>query len=250
MESQRKIQAYMEKYLRTDRPSEIVTNLREKFKIPEYGYGEKELENGMYFKVEKELRDQALSLKDLISDVDPIFRQEGIIQFLITYIILNVTVYEYFFSDKRTGQGVTTRLLKTRKIQLDPKSEEYSYLIPEKFPVSIGISPYATKEEVKNFVNENWSKIEDEMKRLIENQQINCTQEDVRNSKKLRVRDAKDLFVEDIISECEHMKDSDIVTLLEDAIADQFPDSSTKKEFYPSDIAGLKRDIKKRREMF
>lgn len=129
-----------------------------------------------------------------------------IILFINIYILYNERHYEVF--GRTGGSNGTVSLIEYRSEYFEmvgccdcelKVTENYIDETSKKYPVVIGISPYASQNEVVDFVKDHWGHIQSYMDELVKKEEIPPFKQEKNFLSTLRRRTSKSKTIEDII---------------------------------------------------
>jgi hypothetical protein len=222
MKSTDKIIAFLEKYTREEFFQKRIKMIREEMGIPLSGDSlpdnfKKSLDyisiilgityNG---KILLNLpKKDLIPLNEIYLKIPSPFCTHQMIRFINIYIQYNKKLY-CVFEDNLSSANQNVALFDFRNEFLEMEgccdcklkvAEDFMEHISLKYPVEIGISPYATQNEVISLIKERWSEISDIMKTYIDDGSVPFNKDDNEFLKTLRRRGELDLKIEDIIYE-------------------------------------------------
>lgn len=265
MKSLEKLKNYLETYTRTDHFIERVLKIRKKVGIPEGGIAtpppsKKELifntntpvtilginYNGIKYPTYPSEMDQ--TYRELIEPLPKIYSNIGLIWFINFFILYNVRDYDRLSMYLSYHEQTTTALIYSRFDYLERMgccdcsvkvSEDYINTVSEKYPISIGISPYATQNEVIDLVKKSWELMQHEFRELERNGHIPEFKDEKKWLSKIRKRCESSLQIEDIVYENRHLSLADLVKKIKE---------ETGHVFDQGEIGKIRSLAKKRRE--
>lgn len=224
MKSTDKLKNYFEIYTREDYFQERVKQIRKDIGIPLNGIefsGPSFFENaentvGMCFEIKYNgatypvFPDDKMPTiyKELLSPIPKIYNETETLLFINIFILYNERRYESFKISSEDWISTTVSLVDFRKNYQNMSGsynyglhvcEDYMDIESQKYPVMIGISPYASQNEVIDLIKEKWKYIQKNMAQLEANKDITVSREDKERLAKIRQRDELSKKVEDVV---------------------------------------------------
>lgn len=144
---------------------------------------------------------------ELISPLPKIYQEFEIILFFNIYILYNERHYE-IFEQFWGGTRDTVHLIRLRTEYLEMAGccdckvkvcEKYIDFESKKYPIAIGISPYATQNEVISLIKKRWKYIQEYISQLAKDKHIVLDENDKKRLLKVRERQNISIEIEDIV---------------------------------------------------
>ncbi len=221
MKSTNKLKNYLESYTRERYFIDRVAQIRKDIGIPGngipfpeamdyYAKGNPVSVLGIYY---KDIRYDTFPTRrtaiysELLEPIPKIFNHLELNLFINIYILYNKRCYEVFELFYNVIRN-TVSLIEYRMAFLERKDccdcelkvcENYMDYESKKYPIMIGISPYATQNEIIDLVKNRWNYIQNSVEKLSKNGHIEPYKEEKERLSKIRERDLKSKEIEDIV---------------------------------------------------
>lgn len=145
---------------------------------------------------------------ELLEPIPQIYQTFNAILFINAYILYNKRFYDVFQSVDRMDNSVDLTKFRIDFLEHETgcqdgrcPSESYLGEKSEKYPVMIGISPYASQNEVIDFIKKQWSNIQEHFTELAKYNYLEQFEKDRSRLSKIRSRKQKSREVEDFVYE-------------------------------------------------
>lgn len=225
MKSAEKLKNYLETYTRERYFTDRVLQIRKDIGIPENGipfakdsfFDNFENWLGMLLSIQYNGKNYktiggftAPIYNDLLIPLPKIYKFHAIILFFNIYILYNERCYKVFEKEMYGNNHGTTKIINFRNECIDIEgccdcrlkvSENYMNETSKEYPVLIGISPFATQNEVIDLIKKRWDDLQEIMKKLAMNKHIEPFEEDKRQMSKVRGRENLSKEIEDMVYE-------------------------------------------------
>jgi len=150
-----KSRTYLSRVFKSKEFNDWVKKIRNIFKIPRSGFTSQEEANKKINKLSRKLLDDVITWKCLSLAIDPgIYREQ-----VTEYILFDSIEGLYMYSVSGGGS-----LVKIKDINSSKKPEKGENLDDTLYPIRICISPYATRNDVVSYIDENMGLIENRQK--------------------------------------------------------------------------------------
>lgn len=232
MKSTNKLKNYFEQYTREKYFSDRVLQIRKDIGIPQNGINEdippRLSMEYIGFLMGIKYKDKAYPTypakmtniyAEILKPIPKIYKELLAIQFINLYILYNqrdYSVFEYY--------GNSVELINFRLAYLEDKDccdcelkvcENYMKEISSKYPVIIGISPYATQNEVIDLIKKRWKQTQYIFKELEKNNDIPKFREEKNKLLKIRTRKSTSKEIEDLIYENKNASLKNLVAIVD-----------------------------------
>lgn len=240
MKSTNKLKNYLESYTREKYFTDRVAQIRKDIGIPKNGI---KFPGVSFFENPDNFIGLNLSIKyqdvnypvfgartaiynELLTPLPEVFKEPTLILFFNIYILYNERRYEaleLFFNGGRD----TVSFIKYRIDYIEDKDcdcelrvcEKYMDFWSKKYPIMIGISPYATQNEAIDLIKKRWSDIQDHMTELAKDGNIEQFEKEKMQLSRIRKRELKSKELEDLVYANKDLNIEELRTLVREKTA-------------------------------
>ena len=251
MKSTNKLINYLESYTREKYFTERVEEIRKKIGIPEGGimFPDNETANSidftqMYFEIKYKnvsyptyAKKRVQIYSELLKPVPEIYQEHELIIFFNIFILYGKRYFEIFEQFYNVIKD-SVSLIESRMIFLEREGccdcetdvcENYMNTESAKYPVMIGISPYATQNEVLDLVKARWQYIQLHMAELAKNGNIAPFDEGKKQLSQIRERKTESKELEDTLYETRNLPLKVLVSILREKTGKVFDEGTAGK---------------------
>lgn len=261
MKSTNKLENYLETYTREKYFTDRVAKIRKEIGIPKNGISFPDpaiADNAVNFAdIFFEIKHKNVSYRtyerertpiynELLKPVPKIYQDTPLVIFFNIFILYNELHYE-IFEQFCGGMRNTASLIEYRNEYLERKDtcdcetkvcENYMNNESAIYPVMIGISPYATQNEVVDLIKKQWDHIQSHMAKLAKENNLEPFSKEAKQLSQIRKRKTTLKEIEDLVYENKGLSLKDIATLVR---------TQTGKLFDQAEIGKIKSLAVKRR---
>jgi hypothetical protein len=242
MKSLDKLKSFLEKYTREVYFQERIEQIRKEIGIPPNGakIPKKQSKidsiflilgfkyNGVSYPTFPAKRPEIYN--EILRKIPKPYQQLLIIKFINYYILYNKRNYSVFnesiFSSRNTVELVEYR---TDFLEMEglcdcsvKVCEDYMKNMSKDYPVIIGVSPYASQNEVISLIKDKWDCIQVYMQKLIEDKDIDFSEDDKKILSQLRQRSPESKEIEDIVYNNKGLSLNEISNIVKDKTGKRF----------------------------